>query len=296
MLTKLTIASAILSLASAHPVKNAILPRQSSAPIYPENGTLVDPPPVTKFTRPNPTYTDEQLLALKTAYTTAEKIGLLASYGSPNDYFKFDLTPNGSASNAANGLGGQGYLAFVQNYPVLIGTGVSVAIGYLNPCGLDSIHLHNRADELVTLVKGTSLKTGFVLEDGYDQPIYTEIGLYQTTIRPQGSLHWEFNDNCESAVFVAALSTEDPGVARTAQNFFINPQEVVDANLAYPKWLVDVNTAEYRTQLPTAFAQGAKACYDRCGIEYFTNQAGGGPNAPAPKEHVDLGLNDTSSS
>lgn len=167
MFAQLTIASAILSLASTTPVKNAILPRQASAPIYPENGTLTDPPLVTNLTRPNPSYTDEQLTALKTAYTTAEKIGLLASYGSPNDYFKFDLTPNGSASNAANGLGGQGYLAFVQNYPVLIGTGVSVAIGYLNPCGLDSIHLHNRADELVTLVKGTSLKTGFVLEDGY---------------------------------------------------------------------------------------------------------------------------------
>jgi hypothetical protein len=56
-----------------------------------------------------------------------------------------------------------------RTFPLLIGTGISVAIGYLNPCGLDSIHLHNRADELVTLVQGTSLKTGFVLEDGYGE-------------------------------------------------------------------------------------------------------------------------------
>jgi hypothetical protein len=112
--------------------------------------------------------------------------------------------------------------------------------------------------------------------------VYTEIGLYQTTIRPQGSLHWEFNDHCEPAVFVAALSSEDPGVARTAQNFFINPSEIVAANLAYPSWLTGVDIGEYRIQLPTAFAQGAKECYTRCGLQYFTNQAGGGPLAAAP--------------
>lgn len=170
MLAKIAATAALMGLTCGTPVAKAIFPRQSSAPIYPENGTLTDPPPVTQWTRANPTYTKEQLAELKGAYTTAERIGLLASYGNTNDYFKFDLTPNGSVSNAANGIGGQGYLAFVQNFPVLIGTGVSVAIGYLNPCGLDSIHLHNRADELVTLVKGTSLKTGFVLEDGYGTP------------------------------------------------------------------------------------------------------------------------------
>lgn len=40
-------------------------------------------------------------------------MALIESFGSMDDYFKFDLTPNGSMSNAANGLGGQGYLAEV---------------------------------------------------------------------------------------------------------------------------------------------------------------------------------------
>lgn len=164
----------LLTLTTATPIQ----PRQNSAPLYPENGTLTDPPPVTPWTRPNPSYTASQLASLKGAYTAAERIGYLASYGDTNDYFKFDLTPNGSVSNAANGIGGQGYLAFVQNFPVLMDTGVSVAIGYLNPCGLDSIHLHNRANELVTLVKGTSLKTGFVLEDGYGEFAPTYIHTY----------------------------------------------------------------------------------------------------------------------
>jgi hypothetical protein len=186
MVNKVAAFAACLSLATAFPfpwakpAKN-LVPRQgqAGAPIYPENGTLVDPPTVTNFTRPNPTYTTDQITELKLALTTAERIALLASYGSPNDYFKFDLTPNGSQSNAANGLGGQGYLAFVQNWPLLIGTGISVAIGYLNPCGLDSIHLHNRADELVTLVQGQSLKTGFVLEDGYGECTCQSLGGHQ---------------------------------------------------------------------------------------------------------------------
>ncbi len=108
-----------------------------------------------------------------------------------------------------------------------------------------------------------------------DKPVEVEIGLYQGDIRPIGSLHWEFNDHCEPAVFVASLSHEDPGVSRTAQNFFINPEEIVEANLAYPAWLDRVNTTDYRAQLPAAFAQGAKACYARCGLTYDTNQAGG---------------------
>jgi hypothetical protein len=61
----------------------------------------------------------------------------------------------------------------------LIGTGISVAIGYLNPCGLDSIHVQNCADELVTLVSGNSLKTGFVLEDDYGKQLTSCIALFQ---------------------------------------------------------------------------------------------------------------------
>ncbi|ETN42016.1 uncharacterized protein HMPREF1541_03955 [Cyphellophora europaea CBS 101466] len=273
MLSKVAAFAACLTLTAAIPLDGKLVERQT--PNYPDNGTLVDAPNTTALTRPNPDYTTDQLNQIKLAYTASERLALLKSYGDPNDYFKFDLTPNGSHSNAANGLGGQGYLAHVGNYPVLMGTGLSVAIGYLNPCGLDSMHIHNRATEMVTLVSGVSLKTGFVLEDGFDLPVMTEIGLYQGTIRPMGSIHWEFNDNCEPAVFVASLSNEDPGVSRTAQNFFINPQDVVDADLAYPSWLDNVNTTDYRASLPSAFAQGAKECYARCGLTYDTNQAGG---------------------
>lgn len=162
------LAACLLNLATAIPFirKPTELKRQVQ-PKYPDNGTLTDPPPVTSLTRPNPDYTTDQINQINQALTAIERFAVIESFGDPNDYFKFDLTPNGSQSNAANGLGGQGYLAQVSNFPILKGTGISVAIGYLNPCGLDSIHIHNRADEVVTLVAGKSLKTGFVLEDGF---------------------------------------------------------------------------------------------------------------------------------
>lgn len=170
MLGKVAALAACLSLAIAVPVGPELVERQG--PKYGDSGTLTDPPETTMYSRANPKYTKEQLNQVKLAYTEIERLALIKSFGNTDDYFKFDLSPQGSRSNAANGLGGQGYLAEVANYPVLMGSGLSVAIGFLNPCGLDSIHLHNRATEMVTLVSGISLKTGFVLEDGFGKHLF----------------------------------------------------------------------------------------------------------------------------
>lgn len=113
MLSKIATLAACASFASAIP----FLDKRQDVPKYADNGTLVDPPNVTSLTRPNPSYTTEQLNNIKLALTETEKLTLLKSYGNVEDYFKFDLTPNGSVSNAANGLGGQGYLADVMNFP-----------------------------------------------------------------------------------------------------------------------------------------------------------------------------------
>lgn len=88
----------------------------------------------TNLSRLNPTYTKAQLNQIKLATTQIERLEIIRSFGDTNDFFKFDFTPAGFESNAGNGQGGQGFLAAVQNYPVLMGTGLSMAIGFLNPC------------------------------------------------------------------------------------------------------------------------------------------------------------------
>lgn len=128
------------------------------------------------------------------------------------------------------------------------------------------MHNHNRATELVILVNGESLHMGFVQEDGFGEPILTEIGLYQGTIKPQGAIHYEFNDHCEPAVFITGLSNEDPGVSRTAQHFFAEEPEMVDADLGFPKFSTSDSTTKFARTIPAAFALGAEECLKRCGI------------------------------
>lgn len=120
------IAALLFHICTALPAEH-LEPRQAQVTAIPYS-------PESPYARLNPTYTQDQLNALKLAYTEVERLTLLSSFGSADDYFKFDFTPAGFLSNAGNGLGGQGYLAAVQNYPVLLGTGISMAIGYLNPC------------------------------------------------------------------------------------------------------------------------------------------------------------------
>jgi hypothetical protein len=117
-----TLLTCLLGVVAAVPFSHKLLERQTE-PKYPDNGTLTDPPPVTELTRANPTYTKDQINQINQALTAIERFGVISSFGDPNDYFKFDLTPKGSQSNAANGLGGQGYLAEVSNFPILKGTG-----------------------------------------------------------------------------------------------------------------------------------------------------------------------------
>jgi hypothetical protein len=92
--------------------------------------------PYATYGRLNPTYTKDQLNEIKLTYTEVDKLKYIRSLGDSDDYFKFDFTPEGFVSNAGNGLGGQGYLAQATNFPVLLNTGLSMAIGYLNPCKL----------------------------------------------------------------------------------------------------------------------------------------------------------------
>lgn len=124
MLRTVATLTACLILTAAVLLGPELVERQQ--PNYPDNGTLVNPPNVTIYSRSNPSYTTEQLNQVKLAYTAVERLTFIKSFGNTDDYFKFDRTPQGSHSNSANGLGSQGYLAEVGSYPVLMGTGISL--------------------------------------------------------------------------------------------------------------------------------------------------------------------------
>jgi hypothetical protein len=86
--------------------------------------------------RPNPTYTKAQLNELKLALSTVDRLSILQSFGSGDDYFKFDFSVAANANPVAGvGQGGQGDLAYVDNFPALIDLGVAMSMGFLKPCG-----------------------------------------------------------------------------------------------------------------------------------------------------------------
>jgi hypothetical protein len=85
---------------------------------------------------------------------------------------------------------------------------------------------------------------------------------------PQGSIHFQFNNNCENATFVAALNSEDPGTNQIAQGFFSLNKDVVNATLGFPKTIDGSNIEKFRSLLPANLVQDVDNCLARCNKKY----------------------------
>ncbi|KAL8950206.1 MAG: hypothetical protein Q9222_003753 [Ikaeria aurantiellina] len=234
-----------------------------SSPIHARQSNDTSIPPS------NPPVSQDLFDKLQLAPSQEDRFDILTSQGPADTWLKYDFNPAANPNpGGGKGLGGQGDLANRKTFPALINLGVAMSAGFMNPCGMNKPHVHPRASEFLTLANGKSLKTGFILENGLTQQFSTTLELYQGAIFPQGSIHYEFNDNCESAVFLAAFSNEDPGLSTIGKNFFALDPEVVDADLGFPAQLDGTNIREFDAKIPKSFSQGPKECLERCGIKY----------------------------
>ncbi|KAJ7748356.1 RmlC-like cupin domain-containing protein [Mycena metata] len=177
------------------------------------------------------------------------------------DLTVFDYNNQAVASGAK---GGSILLATVDNFPILEELGISGAISFVEPCGLNIPHLHPRADEMLTVVEGI-MYTGFVQENGFNTEIETQLG-QATTIFPKGSIHYQYNPTCSPAVFVAALNSEDPGRSDIATNFWMLSDDVIDSALGFPETIGDGNIDAWRAHLPVNLAAGVDTCLQACGL------------------------------
>lgn len=73
--------------------------------------------------------------------------------------FVFDL--NGTPSTSTGG-GGKIRANSVDNFPALSGEGISYSLFDVEPCGVNLPHVHPRATELLYVISGNFLRTGFV--------------------------------------------------------------------------------------------------------------------------------------
>ena len=121
---------------------------------------------------------------LELAATAEDRINLLDA----SDFlYDFNYPPPGDAITA--GMGGHTVKADRKLFPALIGTGVSMTLGFINPCGFNTPHVHPRSSQINVVVEG-QLKTQFVAENGVD-PIFNTLDKFQMTVFPKGSVHTE---------------------------------------------------------------------------------------------------------
>ena len=77
-------------------------------------------------------------------------------------------------------------------------------------------HYHPRAAEFLYMITGSSLKVGFIQENGV-RYVSNVLSPGQASIFPKGSFHFVANLDCEPVTFVAGLNSADPGTAAIAQ-------------------------------------------------------------------------------
>lgn len=173
------------------------------------------------------------------------------------------------------GQGGRFILANQNNFPILSAQKISQAVGFLKPCSMNSPHTHPRATEFFTVVQG-KFQTGFMLENGFlanstegrqtTQITVQELGPFQATVFPLGSIHYQFNHQCEPATFIAAFSDSDPGTSQVAQNYFFLDDQIVNITLGEINQIDGSNIEEFRLSLPSNLVQAVDSCLAKCGL------------------------------
>ncbi|KAJ7435981.1 spherulin-1B precursor [Mycena galericulata] len=166
---------------------------------------------------------------------------------------------------AAGAKGGSILLATVDNFPILEELGIAGAVSFIQPCGLNIPHSHPRASEFFVVTEGI-LDTGFVQENGFSTEVKTQLGKYQATVFPMGSIHYQQNPTCSPAIFVAGFNNEDPGRSDIATNFWMFDSDVIDASLGFPTSIGGDNIDQWRSHLPVNLAAGVDSCLQACGL------------------------------
>ncbi|KAJ7770024.1 RmlC-like cupin [Mycena metata] len=162
---------------------------------------------------------------------------------------------------AVAGAGGKIITANAATFPAVVGNGAAMAVGLLEPCGMNTPHTHPRATEIQFSVNGT-IRTGMITENGA-RFIMTEIGPGGMTIFPQGSVHFQLNEGCEPAMFVSGFNSEDPGALQIAQRFLGLSPDIVAATLG------DIGVEEVLgldSIIPDSVSLGTDECLKRCNL------------------------------
>ncbi|KAH7102430.1 RmlC-like cupin [Auriculariales sp. MPI-PUGE-AT-0066] len=193
----------------------------------------------------------EKAQAVRNALTNVDKINVLE-----DGDFVFDFKD--TSLKATSGAGGKLVSANVGNFAALVGNGLALTVGRMEPCGANSPHTHPRATEILLLLNG-AISAGFLAENG-SRFVFNNVTELSAMVFPAGSIHFQMNYGCEPVQFVAALSNEDPGTVQVAQRFFGLTADVVGAALG---GLGVQDVENLGSLIPDNMIAGTKECYQR---------------------------------
>ncbi|KAI4622359.1 uncharacterized protein J4E88_009130 [Alternaria novae-zelandiae] len=194
--------------------------------------------------------------ALRMAATNFDRNALLPA--DEDWYFDFDSSkdydsPTGAVINAN-----------AASFPALTGLGSSMALLKLAPCGMLPPHLHPRATNLVTAITGNTT-TYMIGENGVKTRKVDMIPM-RVTIFPQGSLHMMQNNDCEPALLLSALNSDDSGTLNILPSLWSVPQDVISAGFGDASF----NPASIGEMIPevgTGAIIGSAECKKKCNIQ-----------------------------
>eukprot|EP00249_Psilotum_nudum_P034385 c5337_g1_i2 orf=121-804(+) len=137
-----------------------------------------------------------------------------------------DIFKNG---DVLHGPGGTRATLNPRIYPAMMSQGITYVRFQMVPCGIDLPHTHPRASEMLTLIEGGPLQVGFVDTEGNAHIDILNPG--DIVIFPRGLLHFEFNVGSETAHYLSALGSQNPGTLAAAGALFNLPARALASAL-----------------------------------------------------------------
>ncbi|EAW14628.1 germin family protein [Aspergillus clavatus NRRL 1] len=159
-------------------------------------------------------------------------------------------------------------IASSQNFPALVGTGVSFSISQLPACSMSFVHLHPRATELFAITSGRVLsemvpEAGVLDSEGHQRVIRAELNPGMVTIYPAGSFHTQVNPDCVPANFTAAFNSDEFAVGLVAAQTFSLSDDVIAAT--FGETIAGEDIEKVRHAIPATMAIKVEECLSKCG-------------------------------
>ncbi|ORY11799.1 RmlC-like cupin domain-containing protein, partial [Clohesyomyces aquaticus] len=203
--------------------------------------------------------------------TLTDGAGKLLSGDALRKLVVFDFNGGSPAPGAKGGIT---KAANIETFPLITALGagseefkLSTTVAFLNACGINTPHVHPRANEFLTVTEGT-VDFGFIAENALvkegSPEVTGRLEKFQATIFPKGSVHYQFNPTCKPATFIATLDNKDAGTLTMAQAFYGLNAGVVNATLGFPKTLDGKDIETFRKQIPANLAQDIDNCLAKC--------------------------------